>query len=60
MNIDRLQQTVTMVAHGTVTDQDIIDITQQLIDADVPTFGKIIEDPRTRRSRSCVLGSSWT
>jgi len=43
MNIDRLQQTVTMVAHGTVTDQDIVEITQQLIDSDVPTFGKIID-----------------
>jgi hypothetical protein len=43
MNIDRLQQTVIMVAHGTVSDQEIIDITQELIDAGVPTFGKIID-----------------
>jgi len=36
MNIDRLQQIVTMVAHGSVSDQDVREITQQLIDAGVP------------------------
>ena len=43
MSIDRLERTVTMVAHGTVTDQEIRDVTQQLIDEDVPAFGKIID-----------------
>jgi len=42
-NIDRLQQTVTMVAHGTVSNQEIRDVTQELIEAAVPEYGKIID-----------------
>lgn len=43
MNIDHLQRIVTMVAHGAVTDQEIRSVTQELIEAGVAPFGKIID-----------------
>ena len=43
MHVDRIEHIVTMVAHGTVSDQEVRDLSQELIDANVPEFGKIID-----------------
>lgn len=43
MTIDRLSQTVTIVAHGTVSDAEIRKTAQDLLAADVASFGKIMD-----------------
>ncbi|UYN97145.1 MAG: hypothetical protein KIT25_09525 [Enhydrobacter sp.] len=43
MEVDRLNQTVTIVAHGVVSNEDIERNTRELVDAKVPQFAKIID-----------------
>ncbi len=43
MEVDRLRKVVTIVAHGTVSNEDILGKLGELADAKVPSFAKIID-----------------
>lgn len=43
LDIDRLDHIVMIVAHGTISDEDIRRTVQDLLAADVPSFAKIID-----------------
>jgi hypothetical protein len=43
LQIDRLEHTATIVAHGKVSDEDIRGAARQVTDADIGAFAKIID-----------------
>ena len=43
LNIDRLSHTVTVVAHGTITDDEIRDTARDVLAADVASYAKILD-----------------